>query len=161
MAERRDTFSLTGLVRDVLKRHALIEAVPDAAYGIDQRSEEVDGEDEDVVDEVDIDASQQLSEDLEDRGITIGSGNGRRGLNRGGGGGSKRGLNRGGGGGSKRGLNRGGGGGSKRGLNRGGGGGSKRGLNRGGGGGSKRGLSRPNNGGSKRGLNRPGRGGSN
>ncbi|OAG15636.1 hypothetical protein CC77DRAFT_1012801 [Alternaria alternata] len=122
IVERRDAFSLTGLIRDVLKRHASIEAIPDATFDIvvDRRSEETENEGDDV----EIDTTEESSED-------------------------KRGLNRPGAGGSKRGLNRPGAGGSKRGLNRPGAGGSKRGLNRPGAGGSKRGLNRPGNGGSK------------
>ena len=81
-------------------------------------------EDKDLVDEVDVDASEELSSDLEDRGTTRHSGNGKRVLQRGGVGGSKRGLRgTGGADGHKRGLQRPGkGGGGKRGLTPGSGG---------------------------------------
>ena len=69
-----------------------------------------------LVDEVDVDA-EEVSDDLEDRGITKHSGNGRRGPQRHGEGESKRGLSRSKNGGSRRGLQRPGkGGGGKRGL---------------------------------------------
>jgi hypothetical protein len=102
VAERRNAFSLTGVIRDVLKRHALIEAIPDATYDIvvDQRSE---GIEEDEGDEVDVDVTEESSEDLVERGLNRpgGGGSNKRGLNRPGRGGSnKRGLNRPGRGGS-------------------------------------------------------------
>ncbi|KAI4954879.1 hypothetical protein J4E86_006189 [Alternaria arbusti] len=79
--------------------------------------EEAD-EDKDPVDEVEVDASEEISNDLEERGITKHSGNGRRGFQGGGVGGNKSGLRgTGGADGHKRGLQRPNkGGGGKRGL---------------------------------------------
>jgi hypothetical protein len=157
--ERRNTFSLTSLIRDVIKRTPIVEAIPsEASYdiAIENKREEVD--DEVVV----------ADEDLAERGLTRGPGPSRRSIT----------LHKGNGKreddedednedaddeeingevdmieeladtSERRGLNRHGNGGSKRGLNRHVSGGSKRGLNRHGNGGSKRGLSRPGNGGS-------------
>jgi len=137
---RSDSFETRGILRpiggwegpgsiDSLKTRGGTRGGGGGGKWVGRRSENLEtreeaDDDKDLVDEVDFDASEELSKDLEERGITKHPGYGRRGLQRGGVGGSKRGLRGiGGAGGHKRGLQRPNkGGGGKRGLTPGSGG---------------------------------------